>query len=148
MPKRHYPRHRPSAVKELYAYLRGRWKLFAIILGGVAGTFASVGTIAKNWDAVEPSFLASRGWTRDLVKLAQSQQPSVLPAIRDLQIESAEGKKSQALNSVANWKLEKTKAKDPVTQGLIDQQITNQENEVSRLNGQIRTLNRLKQEGK
>lgn len=143
-PKRHYPRHSPSAVKELLAYLKTRWKLFTFGLAGVATVFTSVGAISKNWDAVEPSFISTRGFVRDSIKVAQQTQTGIL---RDLQIESAEGKRSQASNAVANWKLEKLKTKDPVTQSLIDQQIINQEAEVDRLSQQLKTLNRLKQQG-
>lgn len=140
-PRRHRPHRASSAIKELGSYLRSRWKLLAGVLTGVALVFTSVGAISKNWEAVEPNFLATRGF----VRYAQQSQTSIL---RDLQIESAEGKRSQAANSVANWRLEKLKTHDPVTQGLIDQQITNQEAEVERLSDQLRTLNRLKAQGK
>lgn len=140
-PRRHRPHRTQSALKELGSYLRSRWKLLAGVLTGVALVFTSVGAISKNWDVVEPNFLATRGF----VRYAQQSQTSIL---RDLQIESAEGKRSQAANSVANWRLEKLKTHDPVTQGLIDQQIVNQEAEVERLSDQLRTLNRLKAQGK
>lgn len=137
----------PSALKELAGYLKSRWKMFTGVLAGVAILFTSVGAISKNWDAVEPNFLTTRGFVRDLVRTAQAQN-SVLPVIRDLQIESAEGKRSQANNAAANWKLERSKTQDPVTQRLIDQQISNQEAEVERLTEQLRTLNRLKAQGR
>ena len=79
-------------------------------------------------------------------KLTVAQQ-STNSILRDLQIEANEGKKSSVNNSLANWKLEKLKTNDPVTRGLIDQQIQQQENELEKLNSQLKTLNKLRQQG-
>jgi hypothetical protein len=146
-----YPRHRPSAIKQLKDYLRSRVKVFAWTAGIIATLAGAVTAVANAWPYIEPVWVAHRGYVRDVAddvthkwKLAQQTQTSIL---RDLQIEATEGKKSAANNALANWKLEKLKTKDPVTHALIDRQIEEKESELTRLNGQLKTLNTLKAQG-
>lgn len=143
-PKRVRPYYHPAAIKELKAYLRSRWKLIAGSIGAVVFLFTSAGAISKNWDVVESNWVATRGYVRTHVLLAQAPQTLIT---RDLQIDINEGKRSNAANDLAKWKLERSKTKDPITIELIDKQITEREGEVERLNEQRRVLNRLKAQG-
>lgn len=150
MPPR-YPRHRGSAIKQFKDALRGRIKTIAWSAGILATIAGSITAVSAAWPIVEPVLVAHRGYVRDQArdlnqqwKVAQQTQTSIL---RDLQIEATEGKKSSANNALANWKLEKLKTRDPVTTTLIEQQISEKEAEVEKLNQQLRTLNRLKAQG-
>lgn len=126
-------------------------KTLVWIAGVVTALTGAVIGIAKSWEYIEPGIPALRYYVRDQIngstnsfKIAQQSQTSIF---RDLQIENNEGKKAAAANALANWKLEKLKTNDSVTQNLIENQIREKEAEIEKLNSQLRTLDNLKAKG-
>jgi len=138
------PIMRPPAPR----FFRVTLKSIVWSAGVVTAIAGAIVGVAKSWEYIEPGMPAFRYYVRDRIdtslspfKTAQQSQTSIL---RDLQIENTEGKRSNAANALANWKLERLKTQDPVTQGLIDRQIQEKDNELKKLDSQLKTLNELR----
>ncbi len=103
--------------------------LFAIFIG-------VPGAVASYEKYVEPRLLASHLYVRD-----QVAQADTLKVLRDLQVESAEGKREATINDIAKWNLEMSKAHDNNAKELIQKQINTLDATRQKLEAQIRTLN-------
>lgn len=131
------PRRQPMLVRWLAMIRRNPWKSIATalaILGGIPGAWAGA-------QFFEPAVPASRSYVRDLVHVAQN---SVLPVLRDLQIETAEGKRDAAETAIDRFNLELNRAQTDDERMKINRAIRDQINTRDKLNGQIKTLNNLK----
>lgn len=124
------------------------WARLFVITGIIVGITGSVTGARSAWPILRLGLPATIYYVDDSLdeheKKVNTAQQTTNSILRDLQIESTEGKRSNASNALANWKLERTKTQDPVSFGLIDQQIREKEDEINRLNNQLKTLNRLK----
>jgi hypothetical protein len=68
-------------------------------------------------------------------------------AVRDLQIENAQGKLEATNNAMVNWQVELKKTKEQTTRELINRQMRELEVTRGRLEEQVRTLNAIRNKG-
>ena len=128
------------------------WGKLGIVTGIVAGVSGSVTGGRAAWPIVKMGLPApivyvdsSLEEVEGRIRMAQQTSTSIL---RDLQVETAEGKKESAVQNKAKWQVERSKIQDPATLGLIDQQLNDLDKTISRLDNQIRVIEKLKASGK
>lgn len=111
----------------------------------MAITGAIVG-IASAWPILEPYMAAHRAYVRavamGLTDTYQAAQSDSRRVIRDLQLETAEGKRDSASDSIIKWTVELRKSNDETTKSMIQGQIDQLLMTKRRLNEQIDTLNK------
>ena len=97
---------------------------------------------------VEPWYLAWHWWTRDLVKTVEdkidTQDHKTSSILRDIQVDTANGKLASTVNDIKKWQLELKKATDQNSVDLITQQIEALEDTKSKLDTQLKVLNKIK----
>lgn len=111
----------------------------------MAITGAIVG-VATAWPLIEPYMAAHRAYVRavamGLTDTYQAAQSDSRRVIRDLQLETAEGKRDSASDSIIKWTVELRKSNDETTKSMIQGQIDQLLMTKRRLNDQIETLNK------
>lgn len=134
-----------SAIDQFKAWAMKRLRKIIWVSGVVAAISAGIVGGARAWPILEPFWFAHRGYVRDYTMLASDKtnaaQSDSRKIIRDLQVESAEGKRDQTEDSILKWKIELAKASDVQTIQMISKQISTLENTKSKLVNQIDTLN-------
>ncbi len=111
----------------------------------VAITAAIVG-VATAWPLLEPWVAAHRGYVREVSSAIEFKlnlaQIKGYAAIRDIQIEQAEGKRDQVEDSIFKWNIEMEKAPDLQSKSLIADRIRDLQNIKRKLDSQLDTLNK------
>ena len=127
------------------------WGKVGVVTGVVVGLSGSVTGVRAAWPVVKMWMPApivyvdgSIEEAEGRIRMAQQTNTSIL---RDLQLETAEGKKESAAQNKAKWQVERSKIQDPATLGLIDQQLNELDKTISRINSQIRVIEKLKANG-
>lgn len=127
------PRRQTRIVRTIALIKRNPWKVIAAViatLGGLPAAWAGA-------NLLEPVVPAHRGYVRTVME-------PVLSAVRDSQIEQAEGKRDAAKEAKTKWLLERSKTKDSTTIDMIDHHIGELDVTIDKLNAQIKTLSRLR----
>lgn len=127
------------------------WVKITTLTGIIIGATGAAGSIKASWSVmrygVPANLVYVDGSVEEVegrIRIAQQSNASIL---RDLQIETAEGKKESAVQNKAKWQVERSKTKDPATLNLIDQQLNDLDRTISRLDNQIRVIEQLKSRG-
>ena len=137
------PKQPPSAMKQLGGWAKSRWRSIASVVGGLILLLTLIKSVNDNSETIEAHFIpASHSFVRSEIHLAGDGTTKIL---RDLQTETAEGKRDAAKEAKSKWSLELEKATDPTTKDLIRGHMNDLDATIDRLNAQIRTLNRLQQ---
>jgi hypothetical protein len=115
---------------------------------GVLAFVAAIGGAVAAVPKIEPVFPAHRLYVREEVRhvhdTIQMAQDASIRALRDVQVEQAEGKREAADDALATWQLKLSGTTDETAKQLIRERIRALENTQRKLDGQINTLNRLR----
>lgn len=151
MPRR--PRRRPlSRGRKIIRLIKrnplktiGLIAPLVVILGGIVPAVTGLGWLDK---ATDPWHPALHWWVYEQVdKVDQkvqglgSQNQGIL---RDLQIDTANGKLSSTNNDIKKWQLELSKAQEEDSKELITKQIDALQTTKAKLEAQLNTLSRLR----
>lgn len=152
MARRPPPRRRPprgSFASRTFAIVkRNPIKSITAALVLVGSIPAAMGGITYLDARAEPLYLAMHWWVRDIVgsveKKIDTSDLKTTAILRDLQIDTADGKRASTINDIKKWQLELTKAPDQASVDNITQQIETLQDTKSKLDGQINTLRAIK----
>lgn len=125
----------PPALWPIFEAHRKKWISLLTLVAALGGALAT-------WQHIEPVFPAHRAYVRDLFNV------TIAPLARkqsDIQIELAEGKRSDLRQARARWVLEYNKAQDATTKGMAEDQIAEIDTQLSRLQDQLKILQRLRE---
>lgn len=134
--------------------LRKTWRLLppwgkvTAVTGIVIGLTGSVGGIRATWPVLRLALPALVFYVDTTLEDARGEfkntQNTTLSVLRDMQIEQAEGKRDAAKEAKAKWSVELGKTKDSVSRDMIERHINDLDATAGKLDGQIKTLNRLR----
>lgn len=123
---------------------RNPWKFITgavVFLAGLPGAWAGA-------NFLEPALPAHRGYVRDqteeVKKEIKTTEDTTVGILRDLQIETAEGKRDNAANAIAKFQLDLDSEKAPQRKLEIGETLRGLQNTKDKLDAQIKTLNRLR----
>jgi hypothetical protein len=108
-----------------------------LLVGAIAGAMTGV---ASAWSQFELPMFATRGYVAVQIGPLKLAFDNTGKAVRDLQIEAAEGKLAQTKDALAKWKLEGLKTSDPTSKELIHKQQRELEATQERLEDQLKSL--------
>jgi len=123
---------------------RNPWKFITAALALLAGIPGYVA--GANY--LEPAVPAQRYWVRNHVEEETTKlkltEDTTLKVLRDLQIETAEGKRDNAANARAKFELDYAHEKNDERKLEIGKTIRSLQGTEDKLNQQIKTLNKLR----
>lgn len=118
------------------------------IAGVVGAIFGAIASGAIAWPHIEPWLAAHRGYVREVSAAVSTElkeaQDKGYSALRDLQVETANGKLDQTEDNIAKWNVELNKAADDQAKQLIQGQIRKLDATRDGLKEQIKTLNKVR----
>lgn len=144
--------HPPSVVTEERGRSGPSWTIGGIIAAIATACGVLIG-MSGAWHVIEPVTPAFRGYVRDYadegVKPLRTDTQETKKVLRDLQVESAEGKLSATEDALAKWelerqKLERQKGVPPSSVELIEKQKRELSSSKGKIEDQIRVLRSLK----
>lgn len=124
------------------------WGKVTALTGIVIGLTGSVGGIKATWPILRLGLPAIIFYVDSTLEDARGEfkntQTTTLSVLRDLQIETAEGKRDNAATAIDKFQLDLNKAKDDSERLSINKSIRDQQNTKDKLDAQIKTLNKLR----
>lgn len=124
------------------------WGKVTAVTGIVIGLTGSVGGIKATWPVLRLALPALVFYIDSTLEDARGEfkntQNTTLSVLRDLQIETAEGKRDVAATSIDRFQLDLNKAKDDSEKLNINKTIRDLQNTKDKLDAQIKTLNKLR----
>lgn len=145
-----------GAIRQLKAWAKKRIKTIVWAVGIFTTLCGGIIAADKTWPIVEPKLPVGGEYVRQVAQLeAQAVKNELLPVLQDMlksqrdsQVETAEGKLDAAVQNKKKWNLELSKTQDPTTRDMIDKDISDLDRTIKKLNDQIDTLNKLRQQGR
>ncbi len=138
------PKPLPLMTRLIGVVKRNPWKFIT----GALALLAGIPSYIAGANSIEPATPALRYWVRAHVdnetfklKLAEDK---TLEVLRDLQIETAEGKRDNAANARAKFELDYAHEKNDDRKLEIGKTIRSLQSTEDKLNSQIKTLNKLR----
>jgi len=136
--------------------LRKRWRLLppwgkvTAMTGIVIGLTGSVGGLKATWPVLRLALPALVFYVDTTLEDARGEfkntQTTTLSVLRDLQIETAEGKRDATATALDKFQIDLNKAKDDSEKLSINKTIRDLQYTKEKLDAQIRTLNKLRSE--
>lgn len=119
-------------------------KRITVTFGSITAVAGAIVAVPPAWSQLGLPEMASKMYVERTLQPLRLAQQSFQRTARDIQIDIAEGKRSQAQEAIAKWTLELQRSRDAQSTQLIQTQIRELQNTSDRLGQQIRTLGEIK----